>query len=270
MCPQIKKRLDQLVVEEGLAPSRTKAQAYIMAGQIYVNGVPSTKPGTPVDLNSTITMQGIKPPYVSRGGLKLEHALKEFNIKINDITVLDGGASTGGFTDCLLKHGAKKVYAIDVGHGQIMQELRQDNKVVVIERQNIRYLDPALIKDEIDLITLDLSFISLEKIWAALMPLMQEDTQIIALVKPQFEAGPKQVKRGGKVIDPEVHKEVLATVINNAKKYGLYTNNIIYSPIRGPAGNIEFFILLSCNLDQKPDNLSLTISLVVENAHKIK
>ena len=267
MCPQIKKRLDQRVVEEGLAPSRTKAQAYIMAGQISVNGVKATKPGTPVEINATITMQGIKSPYVSRGGLKLEHALKEFNINPDGKTALDCGASTGGFTDCLLKHGAIKIYAIDVGYGQIIQELRQDNRVVVIERCNIRYLNRSIIKDTIDLITLDLSFISLEKVWPALIPLTQEDTQIIALVKPQFEAGHKEVKRGGKVTNMEVHKKVLETVINKAQKYGLYTNNITYSPIPGPAGNIEFFILLSLKPTSSFDNINATISLVVVTAH---
>lgn len=263
-----KGRLDQRVVEEGLAQSRALAQAYILEGKILVNGVPITKAGTAVRVDAEVQLRGDPLPYVSRGGLKLEHALREFRLDPAGWVALDGGASTGGFTDCLLQRGAGKVYAVDVGHGQLSEKLRRDPRVVALERTNLRHLDPALIPDPIDLITLDLSFISLDKIWPALLPLLRPQTRIVTLVKPQFEAGRRLVRRGGRVTDPATHRTVLGQVVAGAEANGLQLHGLTHSPLKGPAGNLEFFALFALgDPPLSPDRASALIQTVVETAH---
>lgn len=244
----MKKRLDLLLTERNLFDTRTKAQASIMAGQILVNEQKIDKAGTQVDENCTIRILGEKMKYVSRGGLKLEKALEEFSVDPNNRTCLDIGASTGGFTDCLLQKGASKVYAIDVGYGQIDLKLRNDPKVVVIERTNARYLTPADIykpgDDQAALCVIDVSFISLSKILPAVHSLLKPGGEVVALVKPQFEAGRDQVGKGGIVKDPAVHKQVQQRVITDAEAIGFKFIRLIDSPIQGADGNREFLIHL--------------------------
>lgn len=234
-----RERLDVLLHEQGLAASREQARRLIMAGQVSVNGEVVDKPGTRVPLTAKIEIAA-KPAYVSRGGLKLEAALAAFALDVRGLVAADIGASTGGFTDCLLQHGAARVYAVDVGYGQLAWELRQDPRVVVMERVNARHL--RQLPEPIDLVTIDVSFISLKLILPAVIPLLKPAGQIIALVKPQFEAGRKEVRKGGVVKDPAVHRAVLQDLVAWASAHGLQTRGIITSPLRGPAGNIEFLI----------------------------
>ena len=236
-----KRRLDILLVERGLVESWERAQSLILAGKVKVDGQVAHKPGKRVPAEVEITLEGA-PPYVSRGGLKLEEALNRFRSDISGLICADVGASTGGFTDCLLQHGAAKVYAIDVGYGQLAWELRQDPRVVVLERTNIRYLESLL--EPIDLATIDVSFISLKLVLPPVINLLKPEGQIIALVKPQFEAGREQVGKGGVVKDPGVHRQVLHKVATMAQGLGLQVLGLIPSPLKGPAGNMEFFIYL--------------------------
>lgn len=238
-----KERLDRLLFRRGFFSSREKAIRAILAGEVYLEGERIDKPGTRVESGTRIEIKE-RSPYVSRGGEKLKKALKEFGIDCRKKIALDAGASTGGFTDCLLKHGAKKVYAVDVGYGQLAWRLRKDPRVVVLERRNIRYLKREELEEEIDLITLDLSFISLTKVLKEISDLLTPRGEILALIKPQFEAGREKVKRGGVVRDPGVHREVILKVIDRAKEEGLKTRGLIPSPLKGPAGNIEYFIHL--------------------------
>jgi len=237
-----KRRLDTLLVERGLAESRERAQSLILAGKVKVEGGVADKPGKRVADEAEITLDEALP-YVSRGGLKLEEALRRFQLDVSGLLCADVGASTGGFTDCLLQHGAAKVYAIDVGYGQLAWELRQDARVVVLERTNIRYLES--LPEPIDLATIDVSFISLELVLPPVMSLLKPESQIIALVKPQFEAGREEVGKGGVVKDPEVHRQVLHKVAKVAQDLGLQLLGLIPSPLLGPAGNVEVFIHLS-------------------------
>ena len=239
-----KKRLDLVVVEKGLVNSRQRAQALIMAGKVLVNNHIVDKPGTPVFPEDDIVLQGEDHPYVSRGGLKLEKALHTLGININGFVCLDVGASTGGFTDCLLQHGAGRVYAVDVGYGQLAWKLRQNPRVVVIERMNIRHMQPKTLPQLVDLVTIDVSFISLKKVVPEILKFMKKSAGILALVKPQFEVGKRNVGKGGVVRDPVLHAEVIENLSDFFIKKHLFSEWVIPSPILGPKGNREFFISL--------------------------
>lgn len=239
-----KTRLDQLLVQKGLAESREKAKAMIMAGEIEINGMRADKPGQSVPVSSEISIKVIYPPYVSRGGLKLEAALDHFLIDVTGLTLLDIGASTGGFTDCLLKRGAEKVIAVDVGYGQFHYKLRNDPRVTLLEKTNARYLTTGDIKENLHGAVIDVSFISLKLIIPPVSKLLLENSFIIALIKPQFEAGRRQVGKGGVVKDPLVHGEVLEDIILFVKDQGWNVAGHIPSPILGPKGNREFLVYM--------------------------
>ncbi len=242
--PAQKKRLDLLLVEKGLAPSRQRARAMIMAGKILVNQMPVDKPASQVSPDDRIECKGSDIAYVSRGGVKLEAALKGFDLDVNGAVCLDAGASTGGFTDCLLQHGARRVYAVDVGYGQLAWKLRQDPRVVAIERTNIRHLPLGAVGEPIDLATVDVSFISLKIVIPVLLPFVKKTGRILALIKPQFEVGKGQVGKGGVVRNPELHQEVIETLGKFFAGAGLECAGVLPSPILGPKGNREFFTLL--------------------------
>lgn len=237
-----KTRLDRLLFERGLAESREKAQAVIFAGQVLVNGQKQDKAGSLVQEDVDIRILGETLRYVSRGGLKLEAALKEFHVVVSDKTALDVGASTGGFTDCLLQHGCKKVYAVDVGYGQLAWKLRQDPRIVVIERTNIRRLGPSLIPERVDLVVIDVSFISLEKVIPPIMQLLAANAELIALIKPQFEVGKEQVGKGGIVRDEAARNAVVDRIVTFVREQGFDVTGVITSPITGQDGNVEFLI----------------------------
>ena len=240
-----KKRLDVLLVEQGLAESRQKAQAIIMAGQVFIGDKRYDKAGAAVDENETLAVRGQTLRYVSRGGLKLEKAMAQFPITLDGKIAADIGASTGGFTDCMLQNGAAKVYAVDVGYGQLAWSIRNDERVVCLERTNARHLTTEQIPDPLDFASIDVSFISLKLILPALRPLMKENGQIAALVKPQFEAGREKVGKKGVVRDPAVHLEVLEQFLCHAREADFSVKGITFSPIRGPEGNIEYLGFLS-------------------------
>jgi 23S rRNA (cytidine1920-2'-O)/16S rRNA (cytidine1409-2'-O)-methyltransferase len=240
-----KERIDILLVDKGLVPSREKAKSCIMAGLVFVQGERIEKAGTPVSVDADIHLQEDALPYVSRGGLKLEKALHEFHIDLTGKIMMDIGASTGGFTDCALKHGAAKVYAIDVGYGQLAWSLRQDPRVVSLERTNIRYVTNEQIPEAVDFISIDVSFISLEKVLPVAGRFLKADGQIVALIKPQFEAGRDKVGKKGVVRDPLVHYEVIFRILQTAGQLGLYPQGLTYSPVKGPEGNIEYLLMLS-------------------------
>jgi len=249
----MKIRLDKLLLEKNLAPTRQKAQALIGAGQVLVNNRPVDKAGVLVDDSSEVVIKE-SCPYVSRGGYKLAAGLEYFGIKPAGFICLDIGASTGGFTDCLLQHGAEKVYSIDVGYGQLAWKLRQDPRVVVMERTNARYLTRADLPEPIDLAVIDASFISLKLLIPPLLTLFRENAAILALIKPQFEVGRGKVGKKGVVHDPAMHQEVQEEIASFGKTLGLKNCGIIPSPILGPKGNREFLIYLVTDL--KPDNSS--------------
>jgi 23S rRNA (cytidine1920-2'-O)/16S rRNA (cytidine1409-2'-O)-methyltransferase len=237
-------RLDQLLVTKGLAESREKAKAKIMAGEVEINGLKADKPGHSFPLSSVITLKKPPLPYVSRGGLKLEAAINHFKIDVRDLVILDIGASTGGFTDCLLQNGAKKVLAFDVGFGQLHWKLRQDSRVSVFERINVRYLKPQDIKETVNGAVIDVSFISLKLIIPAVSAVLPENAFIIALIKPQFEAGKNQVGKGGVVKDPKLHESINKSIREFCMNHGWQVEGCIPSPIFGPRGNREFLIYL--------------------------
>jgi 23S rRNA (cytidine1920-2'-O)/16S rRNA (cytidine1409-2'-O)-methyltransferase len=241
-----KKRLDLFIVEKGLAKSRQRAQALIIGGKVLVNNQLTDKSGTLVLSDDLIVIKGTDIPYVSRGGLKLEAALTENNITVNGRTCLDVGASTGGFTDCLLQNGASIVFAVDVGYGQLAWKLRQDSRVVVIERTNIRHMPSEIITRPIDLVTVDVSFISLKIVIPTIMRFLKKDADILALIKPQFEVGRGKVGKGGVVRDPALHAEVIRDLKTFFTENRLICNSVIPSPILGPKGNQEFIIWLKC------------------------
>jgi 23S rRNA (cytidine1920-2'-O)/16S rRNA (cytidine1409-2'-O)-methyltransferase len=245
-----KYRLDQLVHAMGLAPSRQRARSLIMAGKVLVNDRPVDKPGATVSADDTIRLKGDDLPYVSRGGLKLEAALEGFGLEVNGWICLDVGASTGGFTDCLLQHGARRVYAVDVGYGQLAWQLRQDERVVVIERTNARHLTYATIGEAVDLATVDVSFISLRLVVPVLLPILKRDARMIVLVKPQFEVGKGKVGKGGVVRDPDLHREVLQDLALFFRQHRLTPLNTLSSPILGPKGNREFLMLIRNGLER--------------------
>jgi 23S rRNA (cytidine1920-2'-O)/16S rRNA (cytidine1409-2'-O)-methyltransferase len=239
-----KKRIDLMVVEKGFTQSRHRAQALIMAGRIFVNDQVVDKPGFFVSETDTIVFKQDDVPYVSRGGIKLEEALNVYGLDVDNFICLDVGASTGGFTDCLLHHGAKKIYAIDVGYGQIAWKLRQDNRVVVIEKTNIRHMDPGVIPCPVDLVTIDVSFISLKIVVPSVLQFMKKGAHIIALIKPQFEVGKGKVGKGGIVRDPSLYDEVITDLTLFFLKTGLKCESVIPSPILGAKGNKEFIALM--------------------------
>ena len=240
-----KERLDVLLVSLGLAESRAKAQATIMAGEVYVNGQKADKSGMEVDITSNIEVRGSACPYVSRGGLKLEKALRNFGVDPTGYVCSDSGASTGGFTDCLLQQGASKVFAIDVGYGQLAWKIRNDPRVVVMERTNIRYVTPEDLGEMLDLSVIDVSFISLGLVLPVVQTLLKPTGQVLCLIKPQFEAGKDKVGKKGVVRDPAVHEEVLQNFISLAKSLDFTIRNLTFSPVKGPEGNIEFLAHLS-------------------------
>lgn len=240
-----KERLDVLLVSLGLAESRAKAQATIMAGEVYVNGQKADKSGMEVDITSNIEVRGSACPYVSRGGLKLEKALKNFGVDPTGYVCSDSGASTGGFTDCLIQQGASKVFAIDVGYGQLAWKIRNDPRVVVMERTNIRYVTLEDLGEPLDLSVIDVSFISLGLVLPVVKTLLKPTGQVLCLIKPQFEAGKDKVGKKGVVRDPAVHEEVLQNFISLAKSLDFTIRNLTFSPVKGPEGNIEFLAHLS-------------------------
>lgn len=257
-------RLDVLLVERGFIESRELARRQIMAGEVEVNGQVETKPGTRVANASEITLKA-KPRFVSRGGEKLDAALTRFAIEPTGWICADVGASTGGFTDCLLQSGAQRVYAIDVGYGQIAWQLRQDERVIVMERVNARYLD--LLPESIRFASVDVSFISLQYILPPINQWLVDDGEVVALVKPQFEAGRGEVGKGGVVREPEIHRSVLRSVAEVSQSEGFAVNGIMPSPLHGPAGNIEFLIWLSKRAEVVPTVLDEWIDAAVDEAH---
>ncbi len=244
-----KERLDALLVNRGLFESRAKAQAAVMAGQVLVNEVKIDKPGTQVKPEVTIRLLGDKLRYVSRGGLKLEKALQIFPISVEGKVVADIGASTGGFTDCALQNGAAKVYAIDVGYGQLAWKLRSDERVINMERTNVRYLEAEDLPEQVDAVTIDVAFISLDKVLPAVHKILKPEGFVVALIKPQFEAGRENVGKKGVVRDARVHQEVINNVIAFAKTEGFGIAGLDFSPIKGPEGNIEYLLHLTMGND---------------------
>ena len=238
----LKIRLDKLLVERGISPTRERAKALIMSGSVVVGESSIDKAGTLIPADAKITIKGRDNPYVSRGGLKIKGAFEKFGIYVKDLVAFDIGVSTGGFTDCLLQERARKVYAIDVGYGQLAWKLRQDERVVVFERTNIRYFSGKGIEDEIDIVTIDVSFISLKLVIPVVVKLIPEGAVILALIKPQFEAGRGEVGKKGVVRDPAVHKRVVDEIVEFAKRLDLEIMGTCESPITGPAGNKEFFL----------------------------
>lgn len=239
-----KERLDVLIVQRGLAESRERAKAYIMAGVVFVDGQKEDKPGVKVKTSAHIEVKE-KMKYVSRGGYKLEKALEVFSIDLTGKVCMDIGASTGGFTDCMLQNGAQKVYAIDVGYGQLAWSLRQDDRVICMEKTNIRYVTKEQIGCLADFSSIDVSFISLTKVLPVLYELLGENGEAVALIKPQFEAGRAEIQKHGVVKDPKVHTRVINEIWNFAKATGFYICGLDFSPIKGPEGNIEYLIYLS-------------------------
>lgn len=270
----MKERLDVLLVKKGLAPSREKAKAVIMAGSVYVDGQKEDKAGSVFDEESAqIEVRGHVLPYVSRGGLKLEKALKVFPITLTDKICMDIGASTGGFTDCMLQNGAVKVYSVDVGYGQLDWKLRQDDRVVCMEKTNFRYMTPEDIPDVLDFASVDVSFISLDKILTPAYALLREQGEMVALIKPQFEAGREKVGKKGVVRDPKVHEEVISRIVRHADEVSFEVLDLSYSPIRGPEGNIEYLIHLKKNPERTvypdiPAVFEKKIKEIVEEAHQ--
>lgn len=235
-------RLDIAVTQRGLAESREKAKALIMAGQVYLNGQKELKAGATVKPDDEIEVRGSRNPFVSRGGLKLQKAAEKFDIDLADCICMDIGASTGGFTDCMLTHGAKKVYSIDVGYGQLAWKLRTDERVVNMERTNFRYVTHEQIPEDIDFASVDVSFISLKIILPVLRELLKGDGQAVCLIKPQFEAGREKIGKKGVVRDPQVHIEVIENIVAFALESGFDVKNLDFSPIKGPEGNIEYLM----------------------------
>ena len=261
-----KKRLDVLLTEQGYADTRSKAQAIIMAGQVYVDGQKADKPGVSFEDTVCIEVRGETCPYVSRGGLKLEKALRDFGVKPVGYVCSDSGASTGGFTDCLLQQGAKKVFAIDVGYGQLDWKIRSDARVVVMERTNIRYVTPEDLGEPLDLSVIDVSFIGLEIVLPAIKNLLKPDAgQVLCLIKPQFEAGKENVGKKGVVRDPQIHKMVLDNFVALVDRLQFTILGLTFSPVKGPEGNIEFLAHLT--LADQP-GIQPDTAAIVAQAHE--
>ena len=263
---KVKKRLDVLLTEQGYADTRSKAQAIIMSGMVYVGGQKADKPGVSYEETAQIEVRGATCPYVSRGGLKLEKALRDFGVKPEGYVCSDSGASTGGFTDCLLQQGASKVFAIDVGYGQLDWKIRSDPRVVVMERTNIRYVTPEDLGEPLDLSVIDVSFISLKIVLPTIKTLLKANGQVLCLIKPQFEAGKEKVGKKGVVREPQTHKEVLDNFVALANELQFQILGLTFSPVKGPEGNIEYLAYL-----RKSDETNIitdeTILSVVESSH---
>ncbi len=265
-----KERLDVLLVSRGLATSREKAKAIIMSGIVYVDGNKEDKAGTTFPENVDIQIKGNTLKYVSRGGLKLEKAIAEFGLSLENYICMDVGSSTGGFTDCMLQNGAVKVYAVDVGHGQLDWKLRNDSRVVCMEKTNIRYVTPEHIDDKLDFSSIDVSFISLTKVLLPVKNLLKENGEIVCLIKPQFEAGREKVGKKGVVRDKKVHEEVINMVVEYATSIELYPIQLDFSPVKGPEGNIEYLLYLTkdkSKMEALGAGASINISGVVEASH---
>ena len=263
---KVKKRLDVLLVERGFADTRTKAQAIIMSGLVYVSGQKADKPGTSFEESVEIEVRSGGCPYVSRGGLKLEKALRDFGVDPTGYVCSDSGASTGGFTDCLLQQGAKKVFAIDVGYGQLDWKVRSDPRVVVMERTNVRYVTPEQLGEPLDLSVVDVSFISLRIVLPVIKTFLKENVgQVLCLIKPQFEAGKEKVGKKGVVRDPAVHKEVLDDFVALTQRIGFIIQGLTFSPVKGPEGNIEFLAHLTL---ADVEGIVPDTAMVVSQAHE--
>ena len=262
-----KERLDVLLVEKNFFESRERAKRIIMEGKILVDEKKIDKPGSLVNRESKIRLIGDDIPFVSRGGLKLLKAIAEFNLNLNEKICADIGASTGGFTDCMLQHGAKKIYSIDVGYGQLAWKLRNDSRVINMERTNIRNVTHDMIEDEIDFITIDVSFISLEKVLSVAYELLRVEGEIVALIKPQFEAGREHIGKKGVVRDKTIHFDIIKKIISIAQNLKFKIKNISYSPIKGPEGNIEYLIHLN-KIDCEKIFDDETIKSMINKAHE--
>ena len=262
-----KERLDVLLVKKNLIQSRERAKTTIMAGMVIVDGNKIDKAGTMVKENADIRVLGNQIPYVSRGGLKLEKAIKEFGVELKGKVAADIGASTGGFTDCMLQNGAVKVFAIDVGYGQLAWSLRTDERVVNMERTNVRNVTPEDIGQLIDLASIDVAFISLEKVLPAVKAMLKPDGQVVALIKPQFEAGKEKVGKKGVVRDPKVHLEVIHKVIDTAREMEFVTKELTFSPVKGPEGNIEYLVWLTKDKEAADNVTDEVMASTVELAH---
>lgn len=264
----MKKRLDILVTERGLAESREKAKTFIMAGQVYVDGQKADKPGDTFSDDAAVEVRGKGLPYVSRGGLKLEKAMREFGLQLQGRTCMDIGASTGGFTDCMLQNGAQRVYSVDVGYGQLAWSLRTDPRVVNLERTNARYLTREQVPEEIGFFSVDVSFISLTLILPAVRPLLAEHGQAVCLIKPQFEAGREKVGKKGVVRDKAVHEEVIEKIRSFALENGFSVLGLTFSPVKGPEGNIEYLIYLERSEAPSQGEQVPSAQQVVEESHR--
>ena len=262
-------RLDVALVNRGLVESREKGRALIMAGSVYVNGQKAFKAGESIKDGMNIEIRGAKLKYVSRGGLKLEKSLEVFPINLTDKVCADIGASTGGFTDCMLQNGAKKVYAVDVGYGQLAWKLRSDERVVNMERTNVRYLDFDLIQDKIEFVSIDVSFISLKLVLPVVYELLADGGELVALIKPQFEAGREEVGKKGVVRDASVHRSVIENITSFAYETGFCVNGLDFSPIKGPEGNIEYLMYVSKNGENTNKVTEDIIDTVVTKSHEM-
>ena len=264
-----KERLDVLLVEKGFFPSREKAKGAIMAGEVLVEGKRVDKSGQNIKVESNISVIAKKTAFVSRGGEKLEKAIKKFNILVKGKRIIDVGASTGGFTDCLLKHGAEKVYCIDVGYGQLAWKLQKDSRVIVIDRTNIRYLTADKFDDLFEIAAIDVSFISLDKVLPVVYNLIEENGEVVALIKPQFEAGREFIQKGGLVKKAEVHQMVIERVGDKAQEIGFSIQGLTFSPLKKTSGNIEYLIYLVKNTGKdKINNFPQIVEEVVKKAHQ--
>ena len=261
-----KERLDVLLVSRGLAESREKAKAIIMSGNVFVEGQREDKAGTTFPEEVNIEVRGHVLPYVSRGGLKLEKAMKEFHVTVDGKVCTDVGSSTGGFTDCMLQNGAVKVFSVDVGRGQLDWKLRNDERVVCMEKTNMRYVKPEDIADRLDFASVDVSFISLTKVLGPARELLNDNGEMVCLIKPQFEAGREKVGKKGVVRDKAVHEEVINKVIDFAVEIGFHILNLEYSPIKGPEGNIEYLVYIRKEAEGSREE-SVDVHAVVEAAH---
>ncbi len=265
-----KERLDVLLVQQGLASGREQAKAYIMAGEVYVDGVKEDKAGTKVPVTAEIIVKNASMKYVSRGGYKLEKAMEVFPITLQDKICLDIGASTGGFTDCMLQNGAKKVYAIDVGYGQLAWKLRNDARVVCLEKTNVRYVTQEQVPELADFASIDVSFISLTKVLPAVLQIMQPAGQLVCLIKPQFEAGREKVGKNGVVRDIAVHQEVIEMIVDFAMQNHLGVMGLDFSPIKGPKGNIEYLIFLDKQQEgATKEEVHTWITKIAQQSHEV-
>lgn len=266
---QKKERLDIVLFEKGLAPSREKAKTIIMSGNVFVNGQREDKVGTKIALDAEILVKSNPIPFVSRGGLKLDKAIKNFDLSLAGSICMDVGASTGGFTDCMLQNGAVKVYAVDVGHGQLDWKLRQDPRVVCMEKTNIRYVTPEQISDLVQFVSIDVSFISLTKVLLPVRALMSEDGHCVCLIKPQFEAGREKVGKKGVVREMSTHIEVIEKIVHFTGSNGFDLLHLDFSPIKGPEGNIEYLLhMKKSSVESTYTEMLNKIQIIVEKAHE--